>query len=282
MNLKEAYKILGATSYHSLNEIKLKFKKLVKKHHPDVNKDPESEENLKKINLAYSFLEKNHKDKVNVKDFKHDFLKTLKLYDAHIILGLSFLEATLGCVKDVKITSKSICDKCLGFGKTKNNNCNKCNNSSYKTMICECVSSCDCDSGYLFVTKSYSIQIMPGTINGFVLRVAGAGDFYKDIIRDAYIQIKVFDSEYFSIENNNIVSHLDISFTESILGCSKAIKTIHGDKTIIIPANTRNEDCLVIKNEGIKSKYKSTDHIVRVKVSFLTSEEFLKVKKALE
>lgn len=282
MNLKEAYKTLGVTSYHSLNDIKLRFKKLVKTYHPDVNKDPQSEETLKKINLAYSFLEKNHKEKVEIKDFKHNFTHTLKLSDIHVILGLSFLEATLGCVKDVKITSKSLCEKCLGFGKVKDVNCNKCNHTSYKKVMCECTSSCTCDNGYSFVTKSYSIQIDPGTINGFVLRISGGGDFYKDIKRDAFIQIKVFDSEYFSIENNNIVSHLDISFTESILGCSKAIKTIHGEKTIIIPANTRHEDCLVIKNEGIKSKNKITDHVIKVSVSFLTNEEFLKVKKALE
>lgn len=56
MAYKDYYKILGVSKNASQDEIKKAFKKLARKHHPDVNKDPGSEEKFKEINEAYTVL----------------------------------------------------------------------------------------------------------------------------------------------------------------------------------------------------------------------------------
>jgi hypothetical protein len=53
----EALEIMGLSAPITLDEIKIKYKELAKKWHPDVNRnDPEAEEKLKDINMAYTVL----------------------------------------------------------------------------------------------------------------------------------------------------------------------------------------------------------------------------------
>jgi molecular chaperone DnaJ len=54
--MQDHYEILGVPKNASPDEIKSAYRKLSKQFHPDVNKDPNSEEKIKQINEAYSVL----------------------------------------------------------------------------------------------------------------------------------------------------------------------------------------------------------------------------------
>jgi curved DNA-binding protein len=56
MAYKDYYATLGVPKNASEEEIKKAFKKLARKHHPDVSKDPGAEERFKEINEAYTVL----------------------------------------------------------------------------------------------------------------------------------------------------------------------------------------------------------------------------------
>lgn len=56
MAYKDYYATLGVSKNASQDEIKKAFKKLARKYHPDVNKDPGAEEKFKEINEAYTVL----------------------------------------------------------------------------------------------------------------------------------------------------------------------------------------------------------------------------------
>jgi len=57
MNIEEAYKILGVTKSHSLEEIKKAYKAKAKKYHPDIYGD---DSEFKKIKEAYDIIQKRH------------------------------------------------------------------------------------------------------------------------------------------------------------------------------------------------------------------------------
>ena len=51
------YEVLGIKPNATDAEIKAAYRNLVKKYHPDINReDPQAEELLKKINMAYTIL----------------------------------------------------------------------------------------------------------------------------------------------------------------------------------------------------------------------------------
>ena len=53
---RDYYEVLGISRDASADEIQQAYRKLARRHHPDVNKNPEAEETFKEVNEAYQVL----------------------------------------------------------------------------------------------------------------------------------------------------------------------------------------------------------------------------------
>ena len=56
MEKRDYYEILGVKKDASKEELKKTYRKLVKKHHPDVSKEEDAEEKFREVQEAYETL----------------------------------------------------------------------------------------------------------------------------------------------------------------------------------------------------------------------------------
>ena len=64
MDYKDYYKIMGVSRDSDAKEIKLAYRRLARKYHPDISKEPNAEEKFKEVGEAYEVLKDPEKRKV--------------------------------------------------------------------------------------------------------------------------------------------------------------------------------------------------------------------------
>ena len=151
MAKRDYYEVLGLSKGASQDEIKRAYRKLAKKYHPDINKEPGAEEKFKEINEAYDTLSDEQKkaryDQFGFDDpmggaggsgfsgfsgFSGGFGGFEDIFsgifggarsqaqrvgeDINVRMNLSFSEAVFGAKKTINITRSKKCNVCGGSG----------------------------------------------------------------------------------------------------------------------------------------------------------------------
>ena len=173
-NKRDYYEVLGVSKNASQDEIKSAFRKLAKKYHPDVSKEPDAEAKFKEAQEAYAVLsdENNRRQydqfghaafqngggasgasgfsgfDFNNFDFDYDDIfdlfglggrrkggnKARRGSDSLVGMTLTFEEAVFGCKKDIKVDVVDTCSTCNGKGGFGESTCNVCHGSGTVTQ----------------------------------------------------------------------------------------------------------------------------------------------------
>jgi molecular chaperone DnaJ len=149
MSNRDYYEILGVGRNAGDDEIKSAFRKLARQYHPDVNKEPDSEEKFKELNEAYGVISDPDKrarydrygraglgNTGGFRDYTVDFADIFdELFggfgfstsrrsrrsprrgqDLQMSLRLTFEEAIFGVEKEVEFEREEVCSRCSGSG----------------------------------------------------------------------------------------------------------------------------------------------------------------------
>jgi len=67
-NLLESYRVLGVKIGASLVDVTASYRQLCREYHPDISDDPEAEELMKQVNIAYTVLREKFKREASLRD----------------------------------------------------------------------------------------------------------------------------------------------------------------------------------------------------------------------
>ena len=109
-------------------------------------------------------------------------------------------------------------------------------------------------TGIKHTSRSIKVKIPPEVKAGQKIRLKGEGkedQFGKK--GDLYLVIQYNDKEY-QVDGVDLTKDVEITPPEAVLGCSKEIKTLHGNIGIKIPPMTSTGKMLRLKNLGLPTK----------------------------
>ena len=236
--------------------------------------------------------------------------------DLRLDVELTFEEAVYGVTKEVKIGHLEACDECKGTGAkagTSPVTCSVCGGTGKVhhttstvlgqfTQVSPCpkchgtgkIIESPCEKchgkGQIEVEKKLELKIPAGVDTGSKMRLSGEGDagLRGGPSGDLYVVLHVKPSNYYHREGLNIITRLDITPAQAVLGDNIYVQTIDGDKKLNIPAGIQTGTTLKLAGHGVphvqKPSYKG-DHIVLVNIktpTSLTDEEKALYKRLYE
>ena len=273
--MKNPYEVLGVKSDATQDEIKLAYRKLAKKHHPDLNPGSKTnEDRFKEISAAYELVgtpEQRAKfDNGDFDDLNEQAAKQQRRprgqYYTHTqgadharysqaFEGMDddFLSSIFGSARGGR-ASFSIPGEDLTF--------------QMEIDFIESVMGAE-KKFTLPNGKTLQSKIPAGITTGQKLRFQGQGAPGRGGAPsgDLYLEIIVKSSDQFKRVDKNIESTVPVNLAQALLGGELPVQTVDGNVLLKIPPHSNTGTRLRIRGKGVSSpKGIRGDHIVELKV----------------
>ncbi|AWN74809.1 DnaJ C-terminal domain-containing protein [Legionella anisa] len=249
---KDYYKIMGVSEDASDKDIKMAYRKLARKYHPDISKEPNAEERFKEMGEAYEVLrdpvkraeyDKYRKNKtfhqqeththwrpeqsehVYSGQFNEDLFETLFGHsryrqqpiagqDYHGKINISLEEAFTGTVKNIQVPIEQESN---------------------------------------VTTQTLKVKIPAGVKSGQQIRLAGQGapGIHEGPRGDIYLTVHVNKHSLFDVMDSDIYLTLPITPWEAALGATIVVPTLGGKIDLKIPPGSQGGQKLRLKNRGL-------------------------------
>lgn len=248
---KDYYKIMGVNEDATEKDIKMAYRKLARKYHPDISKEPDAEERFKEMGEAYEVLKdpvkkaeydrfRKHKDfnqqgsstswhpgdsdHIYSNQFNEDLFETLFGHsryqkqpmagqDYHGKINITLEEAFKGTVKTIQIPIQG----------------------SQGTL------------------QTLKVKIPPGVKPNQQIRIAGQGapGVHGGPPGDIYLTVHIEKHSFFDLMDGDIYLTLPVTPWEAALGATIEVPTLGGKIDLKIPPGSQGGQKLRLKNRGL-------------------------------
>ena len=281
---KSLYETLEVNENASADEIKKAYRKLARKYHPDVNKDPKAEEKFKEINAAYEVLSDPQKKQ------QYD------QYGDSMFGGQNFSDFARnqgGGVDLDEILRQMFGGGAAGFGRSNFGggfgfDAPDLDTNAQITIPFE-IAVLGGKRNISLNNDSFDIKIPEGIEDGQRIRAKGKGKSYQGQRGDLILKINISPSNEYEREFDNLIKYFDLPLKTALFGGKVDIKTIHKDITLKVPQNTKQNQKFRVKELGVlnrKTKVRGDlylkANIILPKVEDLSSELRTLLEKELK
>ncbi len=194
-------------------------------------------------------------------------------------IELTLDEVLTGTTRELSFDAVSVCEHCHGNGAepgTPIHTCEECGGHGEvrqvsRTPFGQLVRAapcprCDgagrspeqpcaqCDGrGRVAGARTWDVEVPPGIESGQRIRITGAGHAGEAGGRpgDLYVEVHVVEDERFRREGADLVTMVEISATDAMLGCEVPAPTLDGERQIELAPGTQPGERVVLKALGL-------------------------------
>jgi DnaJ-class molecular chaperone len=266
------YDLLGVASSASAAEIQKAYRKLAKKHHPDLNPgDKTAEDKFKDISAAYNFLgdaEKRKRFDAGEIDASGAERPQQRYYRDFAEVDEGRPYSSSAAYSDFMEDESGFAELLRRAQRARANRRGEDMRYRLPIELVEAITGANKritlpDGGTLDVT------IPPGMVDGQVLRLKGKGALGIGTggPGDALIEVEILPDARFTREGDNITVELPISLSEAVLGGQIRVPTPTGDVTMSVPKGSNTGTTLRLRGKGAPRRDGGNgDEFVKLKV----------------
>ncbi len=195
--------------------------------------------------------------------------------DLRYNLNVSFRDAAKGTEVELELPKRSTCGRCSGNGSEPGHSAETCahcqgigqvrRSQGFFQVAMPCpvcrgqgvIISHPCNEcsgrGIVVVNKKLKVRIPAGVDNGSRLRISGEGEpgEHGGPSGDLYVVIYVDEDKIFKRQGQDIITQVEISFVQAILGAKIEVPTIEDSVSMEIPKGTQSGKVLQLKGLGL-------------------------------
>lgn len=265
------YDVLGISKDASTGQIQQAYRKLARKYHPDVNKDPGAEERFKQVNEAYHVLS-DPETRKRYDRFGDDFRRIPEDYDERVGAGFDGFSG-FGAPGGTRIRYGR------GFGGEAGINIDDLFGDFFGgTERFGPIPGADQQAelelsvedafrgGKRQITvggRNYTVTIPPGVTEGQRIRLAGQGGKGAGNAPpgDLYLVVRIKPHPLFRLDGRDITVELPVTPWEAALGATVAVRTPGGEAKVKVPPGSSTGRRLRLRGEGMPNRAKGAGHL---------------------
>jgi curved DNA-binding protein len=270
VSARDFYQVLGVPRDATQEQIQQAFRKLARKYHPDVNKDPSAEDRFKEINEAYSVLSdpemRRRYDRFgeNFRQVPEDWEEQAQRVGAGVG-GFSGFgggnrpgggrvrvnQGGFGGAGGAGINIEDLFGDFFGGGGGFGPVPGADQEAELELSVEEAYRG-----GRRQISldgRTYTVNIPRGVTDGQRIRLAGEGGQGggNGPPGDLYLVVRIRPDSRFRLDGRNIITDLPVSPWEAVLGATVAIRTPGGEAKVKVPPGSSTGRKLRLRGEGM-------------------------------
>ena len=257
--MRDPYAVLGVERDASEEAIKKAYRRLAKKHHPDLNPGSRTnEQQFKEVTAAYDLLSDPAK-RARFDRGEIDASGSERGFHAQGARAYRRAESAF--------SFDEIIAEILGRGRRESEE--RLGDVSQPLRL-SFVEAAVGGKRRIAAADGRNIEIVvpAGIDSGQTLRLKGQGPRGPRGIPpgDLYLDIEVEPHAFFQRKERDIHVELPVTLTEAVLGAQVTVPTIHGPVSVKVPRGSNSGATLRLKGKGIVSGGKSGDQYIKLRV----------------
>ena len=273
MKFHDYYDVMGVPRDAKQDDIKRAYRRLARKYHPDVSKEPDAEARFKEVGEAYEVLKDPEKraayDELGSRWKEGQEFRAPPGWDFHATgtqdagAFSDFFESLFGAGAhpgDRRSTFRQ-----RGFDRQAQIaiTLEEAFNGTTRTITLEQVDR-DARGQPARSTRQLNVKIPAGVTDGSQIRLAGQGDpgIGTGTSGDLFLQIKLLPHRLFTVKGTDVSLELPITPWEAALGGKIRVPTLSGKVDLRIPKGSQSGARLRLKGKGLPGSLTGDQHVI--------------------